>query len=84
MLLSIIPRQAALTECQDLEAGDGNHDRKRVFRAASRGTLPHFHGEGAAGMFGAGGDRLPSTQESNGRPQTRKATPPFNLRLVET
>ena len=69
---------------QDLEAcEDGSHDRERVVRAASGGTLSedsHGEQEGAAGTFGGGGDRLPSsTQESTGRPPARDATPPFNL-----
>ena len=68
---------------QDLEAEDGSHDRERVVRAASGGTLSedsHGEEEGAAGTFGGGGDRLPSsTQESTGRPPARDATPPFNL-----
>ena len=68
---------------QDLEAWeDGSHDRERVVRAASGGTLSedsHGEQEGAAGTFGGGGDRLPSsTQESTGRPPARDATPPFN------
>ena len=74
----------SLVSIQDLEAdNNGSHDRERVVRAASGGTLSedsHGEQEGAAGTFGGGGDRLPSsTQESTGRPPARDATPPFNL-----
>ena len=62
---------------------DGSHDWERVVVAASGGTLSedsHGEQEGAAGTFGGGGDRLPSsTQESTGRPPARDATPPSNL-----
>ena len=48
--------------------------------AAHCQRIPTGRRRGAAGTFGGGGDRLPSsTQESTGRPPARDATPPFNL-----
>ena len=48
--------------------------------AAHCQRIPTGSRRGAAGTFGGGGDRLPSsTQESTGRPPARDATPPFNL-----
>ena len=67
---------------QDLEAGTGNHDRKRVFRAASCGTLPHFHGEGAAGMFED--DWRDNWSASAGSTSAGARAPPRKENLEET